>query len=63
MLASGMPDKPHHFQPETDMSSQILTQYRRPQSLAERFWAPVAAFLDRVADINARNGATGPFGL
>lgn len=45
------------------MTTQLLTQYRRPQSLAERFWAPIAAFLDRLGEINARNGATGPFGL
>ena len=45
------------------MTSQLLTQYRRSQSLAERAWATIASFLDRVAIINARNGATGPFGL
>lgn len=45
------------------MTTHLLTQYRRRQSLIERFWAPIGAFLDRVAVINARNGATGPFGL
>lgn len=45
------------------MTTQLLTQYRRRQSLAERLWGPIAAFLDRVGEINARRGATGPFGL
>jgi hypothetical protein len=40
-----------------------MTQYRRRQSVIDRIWTPIAAFLDRVAVINARNGATGPFGL
>ncbi|MCZ0737446.1 hypothetical protein [Phreatobacter sp. AB_2022a] len=45
------------------MTTQLLTQYRRRQGLAERLWAPIAAFLDHVGEINARRGAVGPFGL
>ncbi|WP_170181872.1 hypothetical protein [Phreatobacter stygius] len=45
------------------MTTRLLMQYRRRPSLAQRLWAPIGAFLDHVAVINARNGATGPFGL
>lgn len=45
------------------MSANIFYDTRRRASLADRIWASLAAFLNKVAAINARNGAVEPFGL
>ncbi len=45
------------------MSTNVVYDYRRSQSLIDRIWAAMSAFLNKVAEINARNREVEPFGL
>ncbi|WP_158266753.1 hypothetical protein [Alsobacter soli] len=45
------------------MATNVLYGARRQSSLLDRVLASVIAFLNRVGEINRRNGAVGPFGL
>ncbi|WP_406856646.1 MULTISPECIES: hypothetical protein [unclassified Alsobacter] len=45
------------------MATNVLYGATRQSSLLDRLYASVVAFLNRVAEIERRNGSVEPFGL
>ncbi|MFA5956523.1 hypothetical protein [Hyphomicrobium sp.] len=45
------------------MTATVLRRTIAQRSLSSRVWAAISAFLEKIAEIQRRNGSVEPFGL